>query len=446
MHDALDLRELLADEVIQRQESGYVLDGVRADVQRVLAVAGPAWSTELEQAYQLLQDTSVVPGWPYAEPQDEEGIFTSLAGDVLLPLPPDHEIADRLHAAWLGRCAGCNLGKPVEGFGWNRTKLRSYLEQANAYPIDNYLPVLDPMPDGMKLNGSWRDAARGRVNAMARDDDTDYTILGLHVLEGLGPDFTTADIGREWLLHLPFAQTYTAERAAYRNLIQHCEPPQTATTYNPYREWIGAMIRADAFGYVYPGDPRSAASLAYRDAALSHTGNGIYGEMWAAALIAISLSVSTAREAIDLSMSFVPAGSRLAEALTGVRHSFGAGRTWEQAIEQIEETLGHYHWVHTISNAAVVAAALLWGEGDFTRTIGLAVEAGLDTDCDGATAGSVFGALHGTASLPGTWIDPLHDLMHSAISGFDNSSITDLARRTAALAQQFSRADAKVKP
>jgi ADP-ribosylglycohydrolase len=164
--------------------------------------------------------------------------------------------------------------------------------------------------------------------------------------------------------------------------------------------------------------------------------------MWAAALIAIGLSVSTAREAIDLSISFVPAGSRLAEALTGVRQSFGAGRTWEQAIEQIESKLGHYHWVHTINNAAAVAAALLWGEGDFTRTIGLAVEAGLDTDCDGATAGSVFGALHGTASLPGTWIDPLHDLMHSAISGFDNSSITDLARRTAALAQQFSRADA----
>ncbi len=65
------------------------------------------------------------------------------------------------------------------------------------------------------------------------------------------------------------------------------------------------------------------------------------------------------------------------------------------------------------------------------------MEAGLDTDCDGATAGC-FGALHGTASLPGHWTDPLNDRMHSAISGFDNSSIADLACRTATIAHQFS--------
>jgi hypothetical protein len=107
-------------------------------------------------------------------------------------------------------------------------------------------------------------------------------------------------------------------------------------------------------------------------------------------------------------------------------------------MEEVEARLGHYHWVHIINNAAVVAAALLWGEGDFAATIGLAVEAGLDTDCTGATAGSAFGALHGTAALPGIWIDPLRDLIHSAISGFDNSSIADLARRTTVLARRFA--------
>lgn len=437
MHDALDLTELLSDEVIQRQESGYDVEPVLAEVRAAIAAAGPAWSAELEQAYRLLERTSVRPDWAYEEPQSEAGIFASIADDVRLPVPGN--LGDRVHGAWLGRCAGCNLGKPVEGHGWNRRKLRSYLEQAGAYPIDNYLPVLDPMPAGMELNGSWREATRGRVNAMARDDDTDYTILGLHVLEGLGPGFTSADIGFEWMRHLPFTQTYTAERAAYRNLIDRYEPPLTATTFNPYREWIGAMIRADAFGYVSPGDPRAAARMAYQDAALSHTGNGIYGEIWAAALIAISLSVSTAREALEVSMSFVPPRSRLAEALAGVRASFDAGHTWEQAMDEVEARLGHYHWVHTINNAAVVAAALLWGEGDFAATIGLAVEAGLDTDCTGATAGSVFGALHGTAALPGIWIDPLRDLIHSAISGFDNSSIADLAHRTTALAEKFTR-------
>jgi ADP-ribosylglycohydrolase len=435
MHDALDLRELLADEIIQRQESGYDVAAVLPGVKQVLAADGPRWSAAVEDAYRELEGTSVKADWPYDEPQTEAEIL-AVPADATLAVPGHAELTDRLYAAWLGRCAGCNLGKPVEGHGWNRRKLRSYLELADAYPITDYLPVLDPMPDGMTLNRSWREASRGRVNAMARDDDTDYTILGLHLMEKYGPEFSTADVAFEWLRHLPFTQTYTAERAAYRNLVRGHDPADSARIFNPYREWIGALIRADAFGYVRPGDPRGAALLAYRDAALSHTGNGIYGEMWAAALIAASLCVSTAREALDVSLTAVPAGSRLAEALRDVLTDYDSGASWDQGIEQIEQRLGYYHWVHTINNAAAVTAALLWGEGDFSRTIGLAVEAGLDTDCDGATAGSVFGALHGTAALPGAWTEPLHDTIHSAISGFDNSSIADLARRTAVLAEE----------
>ncbi len=271
---------------------------------------------------------------------------------------------------------------------------------------------------------------------MAHDDDTDYTILGLHVLEKFGFGFTTADIGREWLSLIPFTQTYTAERVAYRNLVSGVQPPATATYQNPYREWIGAMIRADAFGYVSPGRPRRAAELAYRDAALSHTANGIYGEMWAAALIAASFGSSSAREAIEVSLSVVPPRSRLFEAIEAQLALFDAGASWEDGMEELDAKLGHYHWVHTINNAAVVSAAILWGEGDFARTVGYAVESGLDTDCTGATAGSVFGALHGTAALPDNFVQPLEDTIHSAIFGYEGSSISDLAARTVALAKQ----------
>lgn len=446
MHDALDLRELLSDEITQRQESGYDLTGVLPEVQRVLDADGPRWSAELEQAYHRLEEAPVRADWRYDEPQDEAAIFAALPDTPATPgepaAPGQAELADRLHAAWLGRCAGCNLGKPVEGHGWNRARLRSYLEQAGTYPITDYLLVLDPMPDGMTLNRSWQEATRGRITAMARDDDTDYTILGLHLMEEYGTGFSTGDVAFEWLRHLPFTQTYTAERAAYRNLVRGYPAAQAARVFNPYREWIGAQIRADAFGYVYPGDPVRAARLAYKDAALSHTGNGIYGEMWAAGLLAAALAAGTARDALAAALPLVPAGSRLAEALRDVQAAYQAGLTWDQAMDQIEQRLGHYHWVHTINNAAVVAAALLWGEGDFSRTIGLAVQAGLDTDCDGATAGSVFGAIHGTAALPRHWVDPLHDTIHSAISGFDNSRISDLAGRTAALAQRFATAAA----
>jgi ADP-ribosylglycohydrolase len=438
VNDALELGELLLDEVSELRESGYELDGALHRVREALATGRRGWLPEFERAYDDLEETRVRPGWPYAEPSGLQEILAALGDDddLVLQRPSDEVLRDRVHAAWLGRCVGCNLGKPVEGLGWNREKLRRYLEQADSYPITDYLPVLDPMPEGTVLDESWRITTRGRVDGMARDDDTDYTILGLHLLEEHGFGFTTEQVGAEWLLHLPFEQTYTAERVAYRNLVRAIAPPRTASYRNPYREWIGALIRADVFGYTCPGQPRRAAMLAYRDAALSHTANGIYGEMWAAALIAASFAVPTAREALDIAMTAVPAASRLAEALRAVRVAFDSGLSWDKAIGQVERDLGGYHWIHTVNNAAVVAAALLWGEGDFTKTIGLAVAAGLDTDSDGATAGSVFGALHGTAALPAHWVDPLHDTIRSAIAGFDNSSISGLAERTLALVSE----------
>ena len=186
---------------------------------------------------------------------------------------------------------------------------------------------------------------------------------------------------------MPFQMVYTAERVAYRNLVRGVQPPATASRRNPYREWIGAMIRADIFGYVSPGQPQAAAVLSYQDAALSHTANGIYGEMWAAALVAAAFASSSAMEALEQAALVVPAHSRLSESLRLTMSTFEEGGSWDDAMQSMEKRLDGYHWVHTINNAEVVSAALLWGDGDFSRTIGLAVEAGLDTDCTGATGG-----------------------------------------------------------
>ena len=296
------------------------------------------------------------------------------------------------------------------------------------------------MPDGLALRGCWPETTRGRITHMARDDDIDYTILALHVLESHGFGFRTADVAAAWLDNLPFTQVYTAERVAYRNLIHNLRPPATATHRNPYREWIGAQIRADLWGYVSPGDPRRAAELAFRDASLSHVANGIYGELWAAALLAACFTAPDARAALARSLEHVPPRSRLAEALRDVvdLHDRG-GLSWQQARDHVADRHGHYHWVHTINNAAVVAVALLWGEGDFGCTVGLAVQAGWDADCNGATAGSAFGALHGTAALPERFVAPLSDRIRSAIGAFDNARISELADRTFRLARQNVR-------
>jgi ADP-ribosylglycohydrolase len=428
MFDALDLRELLADELVERVESGYALDGLATEVRAALE-GSPLPLTEVERLYGELESTGLRPDWAYQEPSGLDEILALTPGVGRSRRPPTNVLRDRVHGAWLGRCAGCNLGKPVEG-GWGRQKLRRYLELADAFPLADYVPLVSPMPEEFSLHPSWGVAARGLVQGMARDDDTDYTMLALRILEKYGPAFTSADVGAEWLLAFPFTMVYTAERVAYRNLIFGLAPPATATYRNPYREWIGALIRGDMFGYVSPGDPGAAARLAYQDAALSHTANGIYGEMWASALIAAALSSETAQEALDAALGVVPARSRLAEALRTTMAAHGKGESWDQAMASMEGRLAGYNWVHTINNAEVVAAALLWGDGDFSRTIGYAVEAGLDTDCTGATAGSAFGALHGKEALPAHWVEPLQDVMHSAIFGFEGVRISELVDRT----------------
>jgi ADP-ribosylglycohydrolase len=140
------------------------------------------------------------------------------------------------------------------------------------------------------------------------------------------------------------------------------------------------------------------------------------------------------REAFDRSLLSVPPRSRLYEALAAVRDLYDDGLSWDAAVEIIHQRWGHYSWVHTINNAAVIAAALLWGEGEYAATVGIAVQGGWDTDCNAATAGSVLGVLLGAERLPEHFIAPLEDRTRSALFGFDNSQISDLARRTSALA------------
>jgi ADP-ribosylglycohydrolase len=428
MHDVLDLNDVLLDELTQRREAGFDVSGLEEDVHR--ALANGSSPTELESLLRVVEGAPKRSDWPYEEPSTLAEINESLPHEPRAAVVRLDEatLRDRLQAAWLGRCAGCNLGKPVEG--WDRADLRRYLELTGAYPLDDYIPSLKPMLESFELRSSWPECTRGRIRFMARDDDIDYTILGLHILETHGFDFGPEDVAEMWMSHIPFLATYTAERATYRNLVYGLPPHEVPVYRNPYREWIGAQIRADMWAYTSPGNPRAAATLAFQDASLSHVQNGIYGEMWAAALIAISFVAPDAHSALQASLAEVPPRSRLAEALRDVLELFRRGLDWEDARDALEERYGHYGFVHTINNAAVVAAALLWGEGDFTRTIGLAVQGGWDTDCNGATAGSTFGAMHGTEALPRHWIDPLNDLVRSAITGFDNSRISHLADRT----------------
>ncbi|MFQ6096164.1 MAG: ADP-ribosylglycohydrolase family protein, partial [Armatimonadota bacterium] len=333
----------------------------------------------------------------------------------------------------LGRIAGCMLGKPVEGR--SRTDINALLEHAGAYPLSDYFPPIDPVPEGHRYPRPDSPVLRGNIARGVRDDDTDYTLLGLHIIAEDGRDFTSADVGNQWMAHFPYHCVYTAERVAYRNLVAGLVPPDTARFRNPYREWIGAQIRADLWGYVNPGNPELAAEYAYRDASLSHVKNGIYGEMFFSALLAAGFAAHSLDEAIDAALSEVPANCRFAEAVRDVRAWADESEDWSVTWDKIRDKYGHYHGVHTINNAAVVIMGLSHSGGDFEKAICISVMAGLDTDCNGATAGSVMGLMLGAAQLPEKWIAPLNDRLQSALVGMTDCRISDLAERTVRLTQ-----------
>ena len=356
MHDVLDLRDIVPDEVEQLRTSGHDVAHLEAPV-RAAAAAGDIGS--LETLFEALHAIARTAGWEYDEPADEDALLR-LASTLEVREVRPADLPGRIRGAWLGRAIGNTLGKPVEGL--SRKEVEAYLRAAGMWPQTGYLPLLDPLPAGVpRLHPSAPVATASRFTDVPRDDDIDWTILNLLVLERTQGQPTTDDILGEWLDRMPFTQTYTAERAAYRNAIHGLRPPETATHRNPYREWIGALIRADVFGYIHPGDPSAAARLAMVDARLSHVGNGLYGALWAAALVASALAAESADDAVRRALPVIPPRSRLAEALRGVLALWESGASVTQALDWIDETLGQYSWVHTINNAAVIEAALLWG-------------------------------------------------------------------------------------
>ena len=351
------------------------------------------------------------------------------------PVPTGEELYDRLHGAWLGRAAGCLLGKPVEKIP--RRGIREILQAQGRWPLNYYFSG-EGLPADVAERWPWNRASRSTslldvIDGMPEDDDTNYSMLALSLLERYGPGFSSDDVATLWLAELPAARTFTAERVAYRNLLEGLAPPETARVRNPYREWIGAQIRTDLYGWTRPGQPYSAAELAWKDARVSHTRNGIYGAMFAAAMGAAAMVASDVGKVLACGLAVIPTESRLAQAVRLAIRIAEDESDFERGLDRLQEAYGDLHWVHSVNNAALAAFGLLAGSGDFEASVCLTVSGGWDTDSNGATVGGVVGALNGAPRLPARWVEPLRNRIASSLCGFDGAQFDELARRTAAL-------------
>jgi len=349
---------------------------------------------------------------------------------------------DQVYGALLGRCAGCLLGSPIEG--WSREKIRCFMMDTKNDPIRFYFR--SDIPEELRTRYGISDEAfrYGRprstwinlVDCMPEDDDIDYTLLGLRLLEEIGRDFTTEDCAYNWLYNIPMLHTALSERMVYRNLANGL--PAVGGHLNLYRETLGPQLRADVYGYINPGDIETAANMAWRDARMTNVKNGIYGSMLVAAMIAAAAITDSVNEILSAGLSVIPLRSRLHECVNLVINWYAAGKSLQETTDSIYKMFmgtacaksGAYAMCHVNPNCMIIAASLLYGGMDFERSIGMAVMSGMDTDCNGATVGSIVGMALGAKALPQKWVLPLNNRAEISVAGYDDQvRIDEVARR-----------------
>jgi ADP-ribosylglycohydrolase len=139
------------------------------------------------------------------------------------------------------------------------------------------------------------------------------------------------------------------------------------------------------------------------------------------------------KDAVLAGLAEIPHTSRLYSDVMYIVESVSNGMTKDDVFKMIHEKYDEYTahgWCHTIPNAMIVAASLLMGDGDFGRSVCMAVETGFDTDCNGATVGSVIGIMNGTGSISEEWSSPINDTIYTDIFGLAKVRISDRVKLT----------------
>jgi ADP-ribosylglycohydrolase len=431
---------LLQEEWKQRTDEGCVIgDDLAARIGALDPIAD-AWNSEvIDPLYEELLALPVDADLEAREPNGLDAIRKLRPSDPIDVLPwklCDTEFRDRLHGAWTGRCCGCASGKPVEMMGMvgGRKAIKAYLQRADAWPLQDFIPERSGEEQVI-----CKPSTRENIAYMEPDDDIHYSLVGLTVLEEYGPEFRWHDVASCWTARIPFAAICTAETQAILNFWNgsaryvhnkvNTDPETTRMHRNPYREWIGAQIRSDGWAWACAGKPRLAAEYAWRDAHWTHTRNGIYGEMFCAAMQAAAFVEHDPKKLVDIGLTQIPAECRLALAVRECRTWIDECSDWEAWMDHLEARYPRMSPVHTINNALICVMSLFYGRMDSRLSPTIAVMAGLDTDCNGATVGSIVGAAAGRSAFDESFAAPLNDLVKPAMIGFSDTTLCELADR-----------------
>ncbi len=337
-----------------------------------------------------------------------------------MPLPPDY--VERVYAGVLGKLIGVYLGRPFEG--WTYDKIMAELGEVNYYVHE-----------------------QRNVPLIVTDDDISGTFTFLRAL----PDYdnsralTPAQIGQTWLNYIIERRTIlwwggmgnSTEHTAYLRLKAGIEAPRSgsiALNGKVVAEQIGSQIFIDGWAMVAPGDPALAAELARKAASVSHDGEAIYGAQMLAAMESLAFVEPDLEKLLECGLSFIPPDSVIAKLVHDIHEWRAKDEDWRATRERIAGTYGYDEYggnCHMVPNHALIILALLYGQNDFQKALMIANTSGWDTDCNSGNVGCLLGIKNGLAGLETgpDWRGPIGDRLYLPTAD-GGRAITDAVAET----------------
>ncbi len=329
---------------------------------------------------------------------------------------------ERAYAGVLGKIIGVYLGRPFEG--WTFDRIMAELGAVNYYVHEK----------------------RG-TPLIVTDDDISGTFTFLRALEDypVGRDLTPEQIGQTWLNYLIENRTVlwwggmgnSTEHTAYLRLKHGIRAPDSGSVALNGRvvaEQIGAQIFIDGWGMIAPGDPELAAEFARKAASVSHDGEAIHGAQVVAAMEAQAFVESDIQKLLDVAVGMIPADSLIYRMIADVREWHDNEKDWQANRRKIATHYGYDKYggnCHMVPNHALIVLAILHGDGDFQKSLMIANTCGWDTDCNSGNVGCLMGIRGGLAGLETgpDWRGPVADRLYLPTAD-GGRSITDAVAET----------------
>lgn len=315
-------------------------------------------------------------------------------------LPADY--AERVYAGVLGKIIGVYLGRPFEG--WTHARIDAELGEISGFVHQ-----------------------RLGVPLVVTDDDIagTFTFPRAFADHGYRPDLTCAQIGQTWLNHIVPERSHlwwggmgnSTEHTAYLRLRQGVPAPDSgsmALNGAGVAEQIGAQIFIDGWAMLAPGDPERAADLARRAASVSHDGVAVEAAQVIAAMEALAFGDPEISHWLETATALLPADSPLRRLITDIRDWHAGDGDWRHTRVRIEERYGYHRYpgaCHVMPNHGLIHLALLYGTGDFHRSLRIVNTSGWDTDCNSGNVGCLLGIRNGLAAFTDgpDWRGPVAD-------------------------------------